>query len=262
MATEAPVLRPVEQDPPGTQRPTGRRLRIAKGAVIGWSVVCVLLVVAAAWLLSWYSPVPVRELTVVGASEETEQEIRARVDVRLGEAISAHDPGAMEASVRELPGVVAADVQLSRPWTILIAVDERFPFAQFKQGDQYAIVDETGEVIRTAAEPMKRLPELGSDAEQAPMLDALRAAPEDLIGRIAGVGVNEGQVVLLIRNGGLVQLGSTADLEAKYNNLRALLRTKADAYNLSVPERPALIGDLTLPKRNRVEQQGDSTGIE
>lgn len=240
---------------PESGQPTPRRGRFipARSSVVRWFPVAILAVCGLAWLLSWWSPVPVRAVTVVGASPDSVAAIRSAAGSLEGQALRDVDVDAIVARVAELPGIQGVDLAIQRPWTVVVVVDERHAFAQMKADNGYVVVDDAGETIRDSEKKVKRLPRLAGEPEsRATSLTVLRELPESFTRRVSSVTSDaDGRTELVLRSGIVVLLGDDRSLGRKAEVAESLLGFKPGSINVSVPERPAMTGDLKLPRKNR-----------
>lgn len=209
-----------------------RRLLIALG---------VILVVGLSIWLVWFSPVlQVRDVRVVGVEGLRAQEVLAAADVSTGTPLARLDAAAAEESVRALPWVSGVEVRRGWPSEVVLAVEARTPIAVLEGGEADLGLDADG-VAFTSAEPLsRRLPRVR--AEGAPLTAAMTVIselPEDLLKRVVSVTATTiDDVDLHLRSGDVVRWGSAQDGETKAEVLRALLRRKADLYDVSAPELP------------------------
>jgi cell division protein FtsQ len=222
-------------------------------ALIGWAVVAVAAAGGLAWFLSWQSPVPVRDVVVLGASPESMAAIEAAAALPDGQSIRDVDAAAITARVLELPGINAVELELRRPWTVALVVDERFPFAQVHNDRVFAIVDSSGEMIREARTKSRQLPELtGSPDSRVAALQLLEELPEEIVANVTSVAKEDnGFMTLKLRDGTLIKFGKAESVQRKAELILALRALKPKVINVEVPDRPALEGELRLPRKNR-----------
>jgi len=230
-----------------------RRLRVRKARLVLLVVLTSAIVGALAWLLSWQSPVPVREVVVIGAEVESQGAVLAAANIVIGTPLTDIDKDSAVANLEALPGIDAAQLQLQRPWTVAIEVVERFPFAVVANADQWTLIDTHGQPIREVSQRPAKLPELTVAPEQigSAVAAAVALSDEDRA-RVKIVSSGEGGITMELRSGATVTWGNPDRNELKAKTLAALLKYNAQGYNVSIPERPAMTGDLDLPKENRV----------
>ena len=244
-----------DADNGGEPRPDRRRgwRHLSRRVVLVWGVLLVALLVGLVWLLSWSSPVPIREVKVVGADEESVAQVLAAAELAEGTAIKDVDVSGIQERVLAIPGVQGVTVELERPWTVAVVVDERFPFAQVKAGDGFEVLDSSGGVIRTSKNQSKKLPVVVATPEtMTGTLSVLAALPEDLREDVAAAfSAEDGTYSVWLEGGTAVQFGSDAEIPEKAQVVTSLRRIEPKTINVSVPSRPTVTGQLKLPKKNK-----------
>ncbi len=235
------------------------RIRPRRSRVVAVALLAVSVAVASAWLLSWWSPVPVREVVVRGAVPDTEAEIESVAGIEIGTPLREIDADAIAARVDELQGIDGVALVLQRPWTVVIDVQERFPFAVVAAGERWTILDQDGQLIREVDSKPSGIPEvLGPSEEWAGTFAAVAALPAGVQARTATAAATEqGTVELTMKSGTAVDWGRPERNEDKARVLVALLPLKASRITVAAPERPAVSGDAQVPKRNQPESAAD-----
>ena len=244
-----PTTPPAQVEAP--QKASRRRIPVR---FIVFGVLVLLVGVAFVWLLSWYSPVPVREVTVTGAGPEKQSEVIAAAGITDGTAIRNIDAAAVTERVAAVPGIESVEVVLQRPFTIDLQVSQRFPFAVMAVGDAWVVLDEQGQAISEGAVRPPGLPQVGSldGASVVPGVVAVAALPPEVRRSVKDVAVTKtGDVVIQLTGGVTIDWGATGQDELKGLTVAQLLQYKPKQINVSVPQRPALSGELTVPKQNR-----------
>lgn len=249
-------------DPPRAEaRPRrGRRRRLLRRIPVRFVVFGVLAVAVAgvmAWLLSWWSPVPVRDVTVSGAEPEKAAEILAAAAIDPGTPIRDVDVAGITERVAAVPGIETAHLELSRPWTVVVAVVERFPFAVVATPGTtpgtsgWVVVDAAGAPIRETGQKPPKLPVVEPADQPGPALTAMSALAPDLRAEVKKAAVdNAGAVTLTLKSGTVIRWGRPGDDLDKAQAVAVLLQYQPEGINVSVPQRPALEGQLQLPKKN------------
>ncbi len=248
-STDTPTTTPL-------QAPRPRR-RVPVRLVV-FAVLAVVVVVAFAWLLSWYSPVPVRAVTVTGASPAKQAEILTAAGISTGTAIRDIDTTGVTERVVAVPGVEAVDVVLQRPFTVDLVVLERVPFAATQSATGWVVLDQRGDVISEQPDRPQGLPAVtGPDARAGVV--ALAAMSPELRGRVKDTTVSPtGDIAMALDDGTAVDWGRTGEDELKARVVQQLLAYAPKSVSVAVPQRPAVTGDLDLPKENRLP---DSTTV-
>lgn len=251
---------PVVETEPGAaqvEEPPQRRFRPRRSRVIAVGVLAAALAAAAYWMMSWSSPIPVRDVVVVGALPETAEQVLAAAGIPDGTALRDVDQQGVAAAAVTVEGIEGAELQLQRPWTVVIQVDERIPFAIRGEKGNWVVLDRQGEPIREEASRPKELPVISGEESRWPELaDALAAIEQQEPGVVREANISgDGLIVLRLGGGSEVTWGRSELNQDKAQVLAALLPFKADGYVVSTPDRPALVGDAKLPKRNTDKEE-------
>jgi cell division protein FtsQ len=256
MLMDDPVVETEESTDPAEQ-PSRRRFRPRRSRVIAGGVLAAGLAAAAYWMMSWSSPIPVRDVVVAGALPETAEQVLAAAGIAEGTALRDIDQQAAAAAAVGVEGVEGAELQLQRPWTVVIQVDERIPFAIRGEKGNWVVLDRQGEPIREDASRPKELPVISGEESRWPELaDALAAVEQQESGVVREANISgDGLIVLRLDGGSEVTWGRSELNQDKAQVLVALLPLKADGYVVSTPDRPALVGDAKLPKRNTDQEE-------
>ncbi|MGH8980114.1 MAG: cell division protein FtsQ/DivIB, partial [Acidimicrobiales bacterium] len=204
-----------------------RRLRIALG------VLAVLSVAVGCWALLHSRMLSARVVTVVGAVHTPPSQIVAAA------GLADHPPlidvtGAAAAKVERLPWIAHAVVTREWPDGVRITVGERTPVAAVADGSSWALVARSGKVLeRTSAPPQSLARVSSTDAPGAPgtSLGSARPAlavaatlPPAFRGQVTKVLEGaRGNVTLDLTSGLTVNLGSTVQLQKKYEDVAAIL---------------------------------------
>lgn len=230
---------------------TGRRKIPVK--LIVFAVLTFALVVGFAWLLSWYSPVSVRSVTVTGAaSPAKESEILTAAGIQTGTAIRDVDRAGVAERVGAVPGVEAVDVILQRPFTVDLVVLERVPFALTQGPVGWIVLDERGDAISEQPDRPGELPAVTGPDPRAGVV-ALAAMSPELRSEVKDTTVApDGQITMTLARGTTVEWGQTGEDSLKAQVVEQLLRYRPATISVAVPQRPAVTGELDLPKENRL----------
>ena len=157
--------------------------------------------------------------------------------VPLGVPLAQLDAGRSERAVRGLAWVKEAEVRRGWPSEVVIAVTPRVPLAVVGSG---RAVDADGVVFDANGSPTKGLPRV--DAEGDALTEAmavLATLPADLTRRLVSLSATtRDDVALRLRSGDLVRWGSADQAAFKAEVLAALMKRKAQVYDVSAPELP------------------------
>lgn len=203
--------------------------------------VAVLIVVAGCIWLVWFSPVlQVQQVRVVGAEGPRAQEVLAAADVPTGVPLARVDAASAQARVSDLPWVSSVEVRRGWPNEVVVAVQTREARAVLSSDPRATGIDADG-VVFVAADPLpKGLPRVSAEgAALRSAMEVLTGLPEDLARRVVAVSATtRDDIDLTLRSGDVVRWGSTEEPQTKAQVLRALLKRKADLYDVSAPELP------------------------
>jgi cell division protein FtsQ len=97
--------------------------------------------------LSQHAGFAVRQVYVDGRVRTGLEELRARLDVKIGDPILGLDTEAARARLEQLAWVDQASVGRMLPGSLYVRLVERQPLALWQRGGQFAVIDRTGAVI-------------------------------------------------------------------------------------------------------------------
>lgn len=228
----------------GPRRPRGRR---PVGGVrrLLWTVVAVVLIVAAA-LASYFSPVmSVRSISVSGTQVLDRGEIVALAGIPTGTPLLQVDTAPAAQRIAALPRVASVRVARAYPSRVDITVVERTPVAFVARSGRWHLLDVDG-VDFASQQELPRLPRLlddrstSSEADRA-ALSVVAGLPAQLRARVTEVGA-EGVagVRLTLAGGKTVVWGDDGDGAAKARTLTYLLTRDGTEYNVSAPMFPTV----------------------
>jgi cell division protein FtsQ len=209
-----------------------RRVRIAI------LVVLAALCAAAVWLVWFSSVLAVKQVRVVGIEGPGVQAVLTAAAVPVGVPLARLEATAPLEAVLALPWVRVAEVRRGWPSEVVIAVAARVPIAAINAGK--AAVDAEGVVFEPVGGLPTGLPTVnaqGVGLEAA--MGVLSTLPPDLVRRVVSLSATtRDNVDLNLRSGDLVHWGSVDRADVKAEVLRALMRRKADIYDVTAPELP------------------------
>lgn len=219
------------------------RRRTALTVVV--SLLVVLAVGAATWLVGFSSVLAVRQVTVTGTRTLSPDEVTRAAAVEVGLPMARVDAAAVEARVAALAPVKTVTLQRQWPSTIILAVTERTPVFAVKQnhGTGYLLVDETGKAFREVASPPTGL--LRVTAADAALLGDVAAVvaelPPQLRDQVEQIDiVTRDGITLKLTSARTVVWGSAERSRFKATVLLALLQQKGTTYDVSAPDFPAV----------------------
>lgn len=231
-------------------------------------VVLALLVVTATgtggWFLLHGSLFSARVLRVIGSAHTPSATVLATAGLAAHPPLIDVDPGAAAARIEQLPWVATASVHREWPDGVVVTVHERTPVAVVElgrggQSGPWAEVDRSGRVLADVPAPphLARLASTGPPpavpapgGELGPAYDGALAVaaslPPAFAAQVAAVVVEPGGTVgLRLTTPVSVELGSTSQLSAKYEDVAAVLAgaplAAGDVIDVSVPESPVIV---------------------
>lgn len=228
-----------------------RRRRLRRVAV---SLLALVVIGTLTWIVMFSSVMAVRRVAVDGETTLSESQVRSAADVRIGQPLARIDVAAIEARVASMERIQS--VTVSRSWlhTVRITVVERRPVAWLTVGGAIRGLDRYGIDFRTydkapkglleaevtTTEPRSRQQTLEAVAAVVQLIEdddpALRKQLKNI------TAATKDSIQLNLTNGRTVVWGSRADSAHKLTVLNALLRIKADRYDVSAPDQPTTTG--------------------
>lgn len=228
-----------------------RRLR-----VVAIALGCVSLLVAG-WLLLHTPLFAARAITVTGNVHETAAQVTSQSGLAGHPPLIDVNSGAAAARLEQLPWVHSASVHVSWPDGVHITVTEETPrFAAAAAGGRWVVLSADGRVL--GVDPARPPGLLSLTVPKPPGalgtyltgrdLAALRVAstlPASFAAQVTGVTVEPaGWVQLVLTTPVVVDIGSTAELPAKYEDVSSILAGASlhngDVIDVSVPDAPTV----------------------
>jgi len=111
-------------------------------------------------------------LQIEGTTITTEQVVRDRLDLAEGENLFEIATEPLEARIREIPAVAAAEISLGLPDTVTVRIEERVPILVWKIGARRLLVDNAGLLFARLGE--------SASASDLPVIDDRRKASPKL----------------------------------------------------------------------------------
>jgi cell division protein FtsQ len=233
-------------------REQGRRRLIIGSVVLG----AVALLVGG-WFVLHTPLFSARSVSVTGNVHETSAQVMAQSGLADHPPLLDVDTGAVAARLEQLPWVRTATVQVGWPDGVHIAVTEETPrFAARTAAGAWAMLSSDGRVLAaSAAQPpgllVLTVPEppgapgtmlSGKDAQGLRVASTL---PPSFVGQVTAVTVEPaGWVQLALTTPVVVDIGTTAELNAKYEDVSSILAGASlhtgDVIDVSVPDAPTV----------------------
>jgi cell division septal protein FtsQ len=151
--------------------------------------------------------------------------------------------GAVSARIERLPWVLSAQVHISWPDGVHVAVTEETPrFAASEPGGRWATLSGDGRVLAAAA---ARPAGLRLAARDAAGLRVAGSLPVSFAAQVTGVTVEpQGWIQLAMTTPVLVDIGSASQLTEKYEDVSSILAGatlhNGDVIDVSVPDAPTV----------------------
>jgi cell division protein FtsQ len=230
-------------------RARGRRPRTRWRAAF-FALAGLAIVVGVSWALLGDRVFVVRSVTVTGTHLLAPGQVIAAADVPLGTPLLRVDAGTVTRRVEALNDVASASVSEDWPDHLVIAVTERVPAMAVRMaGGGYDLVDPSGVLVRytktrPAALPVFVTSRPGSALRGDPATTAAAGVLAELepwlarqVTQVRVIPVTAGpeQVTLNLRDGKIIQWGSTDNAAQKNRELSILLPGKVHAIDVSAP---------------------------
>jgi cell division protein FtsQ len=227
------------------------------------TVVLTLLITTAVvlggwfWLHTW--PFTARVVTVRGAVHETDAQVLAAAGLTGHPPLIDVNTGGAVARIERLPWVDRASVSRGWPDALHVVVTERTPVAWVTVAHGAGLVDRSGRVLGIVPAAPPGLPALlgfgaahpgrpGSILSPAPAgaLTVADTLPLAFSAQVVSISERQGTVSLGLTTPVTVVLGTTADLQKKYEDVAALLAGATlhdgDVIDVSVAASPTVSG--------------------
>jgi len=230
-----------------------RRRRLRFVALIA----VVALIAGSVWIVFFSSVFSVRDIRVVGLSDEGQVAGTAQVEnaagIAPGTPIALVEADRATARIGELPWVDTVEVRRAWPDAVVLAVTERVPVAVVesvnpfdREGDPIRQgVDSSGVVFDPPGGLWLTDPVIRGEAEAIPEAVAVVASlPEDIERRVREVqAVSPDDIRLLLGNDAIVRWGNAQEAEFKAEVLMSLLPRRARGYDVSAPQLPTTFAE-------------------
>lgn len=213
------------------------RLRIAL-VVLG-----TLAAAAAIWLVWFSSVLAVTSVRVVGLDgtipDSVAEQVLQTAAIPTAVPLARVDTDSAQQRVAQLPWVGSVDVRRGWPNEVVVAVSVRTPVARVGS-DGTKAVDADGVVFAPVGPTDKKLPVVDATGDGLSAAVAVLASlPSDLARRVVSLEATSlDDVELTLRSGDLVRWGSADQPDVKATVLAALMKHKADLYDVSAPRLP------------------------
>lgn len=241
---------------PDKRRPNGvsdatvhlkrRRRRSVRSLVLRILITLLVLaiLVGGGWVVGFSNVLATERVTITGTSVLTEEKVDQTSAVSYGQPMIRQDLDGVTARLQTLKPVESVRVERSWPHTITIAVTERTPLYAAGTDGGYLIVDRHGVSFQVVDKPPKGMMTADVDpaADQRLLADVgvvVAALPPQVTRRVDTVKAGGPDTIeLVLKNGSRVVWGSAEQSDLKAQVTKALLKEKADVYDVSAPAYP------------------------
>ena len=214
--------------------------RSSRAATLGLLLTAVMAITVVLFTTPLFT---VTETAVTGVRVLTKQHVLKQAQVPLQTRMAQLRTHDIAVRVATLPRVKRVRVEKSYPHRVVITVTERVPVAFFSVSGKLYEMDATG-VAMQVARPTRRIPEivvpdpLHRTLQRESALTTAQQLPPDILARTRVIDVTAADVVLRLRDGRTVELGSPTRLEEKVQSMRIVLTQPGRTWNVSNPELP------------------------
>jgi len=230
----------------------GRRRLVIAGIALG-----VVALLVGGWFLLHTPLFSARSVTVTGNVHETAAQVVSQAGLASHPPLLAVNAGAVATRLEQLPWVRTATVHVSWPDGVHIAVTEETESLTVTTVEgKWDLLSDDGRVLaQSATRPpgllLLTVPQpAGETGTQLSARDAagLRVAstlPASFVGQVTGVTVEPaGWVQLVLTTPVVVDIGTAAELTAKYEDVSSILAGASlhngDVIDVSVPDAPTV----------------------
>lgn len=232
------------------------RIHESRGSLAARAIIAAVVLGGAVWLLLTSPIFSIREIRVEGESEIQEGVLIRLAAVAEGENLITL---AIEDVVRRLERhawIAEAAVDRDLPSTLILRVVERRPRGWADDPSGPVILAGDGTVLERAGRKPQALPHIGSWPEAlvpggsidglAEELRVVGVMPPRLLRLVESADLDDGDVTLVLRDGGTVLYGAPSDVTAKAEALTGIIRwaegegIEPGTIDVRVPSVPSL----------------------
>ncbi|MDQ2762553.1 MAG: cell division protein FtsQ/DivIB [Pseudomonadota bacterium] len=197
----------------------------------------------------------VADVRIEGRANTPEPLLRAAIGVKEGDPILGFSVEQARERIEKLSWVEHATVERRLPGRIVVAIQERRPFAVWQNQGKFVLIDRAGQVVTNSnIADFRHLPLVvgpGAPEASAPLVDALIERPALQARVVAAVRVGERRWNLLLKSGMTVML-------PEGHEAVALERLAALDQDHKLLERPLQFVDMRLPDRMVLRAKADA----
>jgi cell division protein FtsQ len=208
-----------------------------------WLVWLILVLASVTWWSLYQSKWFIaQEVTIVGNSRLTAEQINAAAAVPIGNSLMSINTAAISEQLQALPEIKVATVERGWPHAILINVTERTPIAVAATVSGYNLIDAEGLNAGTVTAVPPGLLVISAQPDSRAMTNAIKALAEiPAEWAITGLSApTQDSVVATLGNGVVVTLGSGEQAGDKVEVAQALMEKGYTVINVSAPDAPTV----------------------
>lgn len=202
----------------------------------------VALAGSAVYVVYFTSVLALRTVSVVGAGQSVEQQVRAQLAPQLGVPLAEVDTAAVQQALDGIPDIAATTVDRSWPNGLRVTVRQRVAVAVTKANDAWWSLDASGVPFApTKVKPAKLMPiELATPGAQDPSttaaLSVVDSLPDSVSALVSSVrAASPYRIELLLADKRTVIWGDSSAGEQKAKVLPVMLQQPGSVFDLSDP---------------------------
>jgi len=252
-----------------------RRSRKAKAVWARVAVVLFLMLVFSSIFMLNTELFRVKFVEITGTKRVSASDVDRMAGIDMRKNIFMVNAKDVAESLLQNPLIKKVSVKRIVPSKIKIIVYERQPFAYFKIGQRFFVIDDERYVLQIDKSPVdKSLKTISSDSAAAvdvgrkiefPREDIMarfvRSAEQKLGKNFDSVRFNRDGITIILKNGAYVQMGSGEDMEEKLRFIPLVVSSlekgghKYEGINLKSLAVPTFIPKLTAEEKARLEAE-------
>ena len=189
-----------------------------------------------------------KDVLVEGRGNTPVEDLRAVVDLKLGQPTLDVDPDRLRQRIEALPWIATASVERQLPDIIHIRLNEHRPTAMWQHDGTFSLINKDGEVILTGGDDIEVFSHLplvvgnGAPEHAQKVLAILQSEPELNKKVKAAVRVSDRRWDIVMENGISIRLPEEHPAQAwsrlaKYNVEHELFEKKLASVDLRLPDR-------------------------
>lgn len=208
--------------------------------------VALVLLTSAGWLVLGSTALAAQRVTVTGAKELTQDQVRSAAQVPLGRPLARQDLGTIARRTGQLPQLSQVRVTRDWPTTIQITVVERKPLLAVAQPGGFVLIDKTGTPYESRGSVPIGVVQADVNPDDRALLSEVGTVAESLTGSLGKAVVrisatDRDNIRVRLESGLVVTWGDSSDSALKAQLTTALLKRKPRvSIDVSSPHTPAI----------------------